>query len=64
MISPEEPERDEPTWVPIDKAQYLRTGTERGSNHQTSDGQIQLTTPQFRRQRLIPGLLQTNEDVQ
>ena len=34
VISPEEPQRDQPTWVPIDKgwrrrkniAQYLRTG--------------------------------------
>ena len=37
-ISPEEPQRDEPTWVPIDDggrkniAQYLRPGTERGRN--------------------------------
>ena len=45
-------------------AQYLRTGTEKGSNHQISDGQIQLTTPHSRRQLLISGLLQNNEDVQ
>ena len=40
MISPEESQRDEPTWVPIDKGWWrvqkyclvLRTGTERGSN--------------------------------
>ena len=40
VISPEEFQRDEPTWVPIDKGwrraqkycQYLRTGTERGRN--------------------------------
>ena len=38
VISPEERQSDQPTWVPIDKgwrrrkniAQYLRTGTERG----------------------------------
>ena len=32
--------------------------------HQTSDGQDQLTAHQARRQLLIPSLLQTNRDVQ
>ena len=51
VISQEELQSDEPTWCQLMKvggghkniAQYLRTRTERGSNHQTSDGQIQLT---------------------
>ena len=59
MISPEEPQRDQPTWVPIGKgwrrAQKILlsicdlelkevNGHEREQN-QTIDGQIQLTTP-------------------
>merc|ERR1719323_1670298 len=78
VISPEERQSDQPTWVPIDKSWWRAQeillsiceaeleevdGHER-EQHQTSDDQIQLTAHQSRRQLLIPSPLQTNEDVQ
>ena len=77
-VSPEELQSDQPTWVPIDKGWWRaqRTwlsiceteqeevdGKDR-EQQQTSDGQVQLTAHQSRKQLLSPGPLQATGVVQ